>query len=79
MRYQRVVWSVAKEIDSHLLAAHIGEYQAVRFYHLLLPKLNQNAHPSERAMVFKKEIGRFKAMTAGKLFSKQLVAYYEAL
>ncbi len=29
-------------------------------------------------MIFKKELGRFKAVNPGKQFSKELVAYYES-
>lgn len=78
LRYQRLLWSTAKSIDVHLLDGHIGEYQAVRFYHSLYPRLRKDIHPSERAIIFKKELGRFKAVTPGKQFAKELVAYYES-
>jgi hypothetical protein len=78
-RYQRIAWSAAKQIDRQLLMKHIGEYQAIHFYHKLYPSLRKDVHPSERAIVFKKELGRFKAPSAGKLFCKGLVAYYESL
>jgi hypothetical protein len=79
LRYQRLLWSVAKSIDMHLFFTHIGEYQAIRFYHDLYPTLKKDIHPSDRAIIFKKEIGKFKAIPPGKLFCKQLVAYYESL
>lgn len=79
LRYQRVVWSVAKNIDIHLLSNHIGEYQAIRFYHELYPKLSGDVHPHQRAIIFKKELGRFKAGLAGKQFCNGLVTYYEGL
>ena len=79
LRYKRLVWSCAKEMDLHLHAAHIGEYQALRFYHSLYPSLNKKVHPNQRAIYFKKEFGRFKAAPAGKLFSNELVKYYERL
>jgi hypothetical protein len=70
---------VAKSIDVHLFFTHIGEYQAIRFYHELYPSLRKDVHSSERAMTFKKEIGRFGAVPPGKLFCKELVEYYENL
>jgi hypothetical protein len=79
LKYRKLLWGVAKAIDIQLLRAHIGEFQAIRFYHELYPRLRKDVHPSERAVLFKKEIGRFKAQSAGKLFSKELVQYYESL
>jgi hypothetical protein len=79
LKYREVLWEVAKSIDVFLLRSHIGEFQAIRFYHLLYPKLKKDVHPSERAIILKKKIGRFKAQAAGKLFCKELVQYYEAL
>jgi hypothetical protein len=79
LEYRNLLLGVAKEIDSHLLVAHIGEFQAIKFYHELYPSLRKDLHPSERAVLLKKEIGRFQAVRPGKLFCKELVQYYENL
>lgn len=65
--------------DCVIRGEHIGEFQAIRFYHELYPTLRKDIHPSQRAMILKKAIGRFKAVAPGKLFCKGLVEYYEAL
>jgi hypothetical protein len=79
IRYHAVVWEVAKSIDRHLMEAHIGEYQVAFFYHQLYPSLRKDIHPSDRAMILKREIGRLKAVPIGKEFCKGVVRYYEAL
>ncbi|CAB5723379.1 Uncharacterised protein [Delftia tsuruhatensis] len=76
---QMVVWKLVKSIDVHLHQFHIGEYQSLVFYHRLFPSLRHDLHPSERAIVFKKQLGAFGATPAGKEFCKGLVGYYEAL
>jgi hypothetical protein len=78
-KYRSLIWSVAKSIDVQLLQHHIGEFQAIRFYHELYPRLRKDIHPHDRAVLFKKEVGRFKAQSVGKLFSYGLVDYYESL
>ena len=79
LKYSKVLWGVPKSIDRQLLVSNIGEFQAIRFYHQLFPSLRKDVHSSERAVVFKKEIGRFKAQAPGKLFCKELVQYYETV
>ena len=79
LKLQNVVWLVAKSIDVHLHQFHIGEYQALVFYHGIYPDLRKDLHPSMRAIELKKQIGGFGATTAGKEYCKGLVQYYEAL
>jgi hypothetical protein len=79
LEYRKLLFGVAKAIDVQLIGAHIGEFQAIQFYHELYPRLRKDVHSSERAVLLKKEIGRFKAVRPGKLFCKELVKYYEAL
>lgn len=79
LKLQEVAWKVSKAIDDHLQNSHIGEYQALRFYHELYPTLNHDCHPSIRAMNLKKAIGKHGDVPAGKDFCKELVAYYEGL
>ena len=77
LRYQRLLWGIAKNIDVLLLQNHIGEFQALNFYHSMYPSLRQDIHPSERAIILKKRIGSQGMSTAGKGFCKGLVSYYE--
>ncbi len=78
-KLQNIAMETAKAIDSHLLRHHVGEYQAVHFYHKMFPALRKDVHGNQRAVFLKKELGRFKAQLAGKTFCNALVAYYEAL
>ena len=75
---QKIIWSSAKSIDIYLLRNHIGEYQAVAFYHRLLPELRKDVHSSERAISLKKALGSYGDVS-GKEYCKGLVSYYEAL
>lgn len=76
---QAVVWRSAKAIDAHLNTFHIGEYQALLFFHNIYEDLNQSVHPNQRAIELKKRLGRFGDQAPGKEFCKGLVQYYEAL
>lgn len=79
LKYQLLVWKIAKSIDVHLHQFHIGEYQAALFYHEIYHELNHSVHSSIRAMQLKKRIGTFGTTPVGKEFCKGLVNYYEAL
>ena len=79
LKFQEIVWKSAKAVDIHLYNFHIGEYNALMFYHELYPSLNHRVHPSIRAMDLKKAIGRYGEVPQGKKFCKGLVSYYEAL
>ncbi|WP_289076798.1 hypothetical protein [uncultured Pseudoalteromonas sp.] len=79
IKYQELVWKIAKSIDVHLHNFHIGEYQAILFYHEIYSELNHSTHPSLRAMELKKRIGTFGTTPVGKEFCKGLVNYYESL
>ncbi len=78
-KFKEIIWKSAKSIDAHLQNFHIGEYQALLFYHELYPALNKSAHRSIRAVELKKKIGQFGDIPAGKVFCKGLVEYYEEL
>jgi len=78
-KLQSIAWKSAKSIDVHLNNFHIGEYQALLFYHELYPSLNHSVHPGQRAIHLKKAIGQHGDIPAGKEFCKGLVAYYEML
>jgi len=79
LKLQKTVWKLTKSIDVHLHQFHIGEYQALLFYHHLYPNLRKDLHPSMRAIQFKKKLGAFGATAPGKEYCKGLVQYYEAL
>ena len=76
--YQKAIWTSAKSIDRFLLKNHIGEYQAVAFYHRIYDELNHDVHQSERAIILKKRLGAFGDVS-GKDYCKGLVNYYERI
>lgn len=79
IKYQNLLFSIAKEIDKYLLINHIGTFQPINFYHLLYPKLDKEVHQSIRAVKLKKVVGQTGVWGGSKLFYKQLVKYYESL
>lgn len=78
-KHKKLLWEIAKEIDTHLLNNHIGEYQVIHFYHENYPQLSQEQNLTLRANQLKKMIGQFGASSTGKKFCKELVLYYENL
>lgn len=75
---QYTILNVVKSIDAYLLNNHIGEFQAIAFYHRMFPGLRKDVHQNQRAVTLKKALGKF-GDTSGKEFCKGLVSYYEAL
>ena len=79
LKYQSLLWSIAKSVDIFLLENHIGTYQALNFYHTLYQEMRKDVHPSIRAVKLKTEVGRTGVQPADKVFYKSLVNYYENL
>ena len=77
-KYQQIIWDTAKDIDKYLLKNHIGEFQAIAFYHRIFNEMDKQAHSSIRAVALKKKLGKFGDVS-GKEFCKGLVTYYESL
>jgi hypothetical protein len=77
------LWKTAylaiKAVDQFLLKAHIGDFEAVRFYHFLYPDLHKHVSKGQRAVYLKTAIGKIGATSRGKLYCNELVAYWEAL
>ncbi|MEP2772367.1 MAG: hypothetical protein ABJH05_09470 [Fulvivirga sp.] len=73
---QYVIMRTVALIDHYLLENHIGEFQAIAFYHRIYPGLRQDIHQSDRAIILKKQLGKFGDIS-GKEFCKGLVKYYE--
>jgi hypothetical protein len=78
LKLRRHVWAAARSVDKFLLANHIGDFEAVRFYHHLYPSLHKHVSTGQRAVYLKKEIGK-SGPTRGKVYCKGLVEYWESL
>lgn len=84
IKYQKLIFGISKQIDNQLMSEHIGEYQALYFYHNLRPSLKHDDEIYERqignhAAVLKKSLGRYGATLAGKVFCRGLIKHYESL
>jgi hypothetical protein len=84
IKYMKLIYGVAKHIDTQLLNNHIGEYQVVHFYHTIKDKLSSGDPFPKRELgnhvaVLKKQIGRFGVHPISKKFCKDLIDYYDAL
>jgi len=75
---QYAIMNSVRAIDQHLLENHIGEFQAISFYHRIYDGLRKDIHQSERAIILKKQLGQFGDIS-GKEFCKGLVKYYEEI
>jgi hypothetical protein len=75
----KTTFSAMKSVDRFLLERHIGDYEAVQFYHHLYPKLHKHVPKGQRAIYLKKAIGGIEARPRGKLYCNELVSYWEAL
>jgi hypothetical protein len=69
-KLRKSVWLVAKAVDKFLLQEHIGDFEAVRFYHHLYPSLHKHVSTGQRAIYLKTAIGRFGAIPRGKTSCK---------
>lgn len=77
-KYQQIILDVVRGIDHFLLNNHIGEFQAIAFFHRIFKELKKDEHQSIRAIMLKKQLGNFGDVS-GKLFCKGLVKYYEEI
>lgn len=75
---QKSVRSVVRDIDAFLLENHIGEFEVIDFYSKL-PSKNLQYNVSRRAMLLKKEVGRYGAEPRGKIFCNGLIEYWDSL
>lgn len=73
IKIRKLIWQCVSELDRYLLDNHIGEFQIIKYYHSIEPELNGTQ--DNKAMVFKKKIGKFGDLS-GKKYCRGLVDYY---
>lgn len=78
-RLGTAAWRFAQTTDDFLLHNHIGDFEAVSYYSKFYPSQPSNVPPGQRAINFKKEIGKFGGGLRGKVYCRGLVDYWEAL
>lgn len=76
IKIRKLIWQCVTNIDEYLLTNHIGEYQAIKYYHSIAHELKGT--PGNKAMVFKKKIGALGDLS-GKIFCQGLVKYYDEI
>lgn len=83
IEYLKLIFGISRAIDNQLMHHHIGEYQSLYFFNQLVPSLKNDTNDQRRignhATVLRKELGKIGNNRIGKLFSKELVEYYESL
>ena len=70
---------MARDLDRHLLANHIGDFEPVRFYARHQWPKEITSIPGQRAADLKKAIGGIGAVPRGKKYCAGLVAFWDAL
>lgn len=78
IKYLNITYDIAQAVDKFLLDNHIGEFQDIIAYHKLYPSLDSALPISEKAVRFKKMIGKID-IQKGKTYCKGLVQYYDEL
>jgi hypothetical protein len=79
MSFQQKAWKIARAIDHQLLSGHIGEYEALLYYHRIQEPFGVNHSTADRAFILRKQLGREGEPPAGKSFYQNLVKYYDSL
>jgi hypothetical protein len=63
---RKSVWLATKSVDKFLLKNHIGDFEAVRFYHNLYPSLHKHVPAGQRAVYLKRKLADLAQSRAEK-------------
>lgn len=74
-KFMDIIRKVARAIDEQLLNNHIGDYEAVFFYHEIKGTLPVNNH----VKAFKKRLNSLYVKQKSASYCKQLIDYYNSL
>ncbi|MGE7929215.1 hypothetical protein [Lysinibacillus xylanilyticus] len=74
-KYMSIIRAVARSIDEQLLNNHIGDYEAVFYYHEIKSTLPVNNHVKE----FKKKLNSLYVKQKSFSYCEQLIEYYDSL
>lgn len=80
LEYLGNIEKAAIAIDEHILPAHLGEFDLISLYHSWqkLPRAEKEPRYLE-ATAFSRQINRLFGQTPGRLFCRDLIAYYNRL
>lgn len=73
--FMSVIRTVARSIDGQLLNNHIGDYEAIFYYHEIKGTLPVNNHAKE----FKKKLNTLYVKQKSASYCKELIEYYDLL
>jgi len=62
-----------------MLNNHIGDYEALYHYHEIKDSIPSTLPLAQRAIIFKKSIGKEAAIPRSKLYCQELIKYYESI
>ncbi|WP_144551353.1 hypothetical protein [Peribacillus simplex] len=74
-KFMSIIRTVARSIDEQLLNNHIGDYEAVFYYHEIKGNLPVNNHVKG----FKKELNSLYVKQKSALYCEELIDYYNSL
>lgn len=74
-KYMNVIRTVARSIDKQLLDSHIGDYEAVFYYHEIKATLPTNNYVKE----FKRKLNSLYVKQKSISYCEQLINYYNSL
>ncbi|MFD2262725.1 hypothetical protein ACFSM5_07480 [Lacibacterium aquatile] len=79
IRLKATAGRVARELDRHLLANHIGDFEPVRFYARHQWPKEKSVAVGQRAADLKKAVGGTGAVPRGKTYCAGLISYWDTL
>lgn len=79
LKYQKLIRSIASDLDIFLMKRHIGNFQPLFHYHNLYGEIKELNNDGERMVALKKSIGTNAHELYSKEFCRWVVSYYNGL
>lgn len=77
--YLKIVNKVVVGVDTFMLDNHIGDYEALYHYHEINSTIRSDLSISQKAVIFKRSIGKEAAIPRSKAYCRELIMYYDSL
>jgi hypothetical protein len=75
-RYLELVGGIAKAVDNHLVSNHIGDYDAIFYYH----QIKQELPPLSKAVTLRKKLNSIGInSTCNEDYCTELISYYDSI
>lgn len=79
LKYQKLIRTIACDLDSLLMKKHIGNFQPLFHYHNLSTKIKDIYNAGQKMIALKKSIGQNTNELYSKDFCRWVVSYYQGL